>query len=93
MEHVAVPEDVTFEAGAVGGVPGWWSKLKGAQPNAVILHIHGGWFNWGSAKAFRNLVGHLARHAGAIALHLIIVSPPKIRFRQVPRTCAPAMPA
>jgi epsilon-lactone hydrolase len=67
MEHVAVPEDVTFEAGAVGGVPGWWSKLKGAQPNAVILHIHGGWFNWGSAKAFRNLVGHLARHAGAIA--------------------------
>jgi len=67
MEHVAVPEEVTFEAGAVGGVPGWWSKLKGAQPNAVILHIHGGWFNWGSAKAFRNLVGHLARHAGALA--------------------------
>jgi epsilon-lactone hydrolase len=52
MEHVAVPEDVTFEAGSVGGVPGWWSKPKGAQPDAVILHIHGGWFNWGSAKAY-----------------------------------------
>ena len=67
MEHVAVPEGVTFEASTVGGIPGWWSKPKDAQPDAVIFHIHGGWFNWGSAKAFRNLVGHLAVHAGAIA--------------------------
>jgi epsilon-lactone hydrolase len=67
MEHVAIPEGVTFEAGTVGGVSGWWSKPKNAQPNAVILHIHGGWFNWGSAKAYRNLVGHLASHAGAVA--------------------------
>ena len=67
MEHVAVPENVSFEAGTVGGVPGWWSKPEGAQPDAVVLHIHGGWFNWGSAKAFRNLVGHLAMHVGAIA--------------------------
>jgi acetyl esterase/lipase len=64
MEHVAVPEDVIFEAGTVGGVPGWWCKPKGAQPDAVILHIHGGWFNWGSAKAYRHLVGHIAAHAG-----------------------------
>jgi epsilon-lactone hydrolase len=67
MEHVAVPEDVTFESGAVGDVPGWWSKPKSAQPDAVILHIHGGWFHWGSAKAFRNLAGHLAMHGGAVA--------------------------
>ena len=67
MEHVAIPEGVTFEAGTVGGVSGWWSKPKNAQPNAVILHTHGGWFNWGSAKAFRNLVGHLATRAGAFA--------------------------
>jgi monoterpene epsilon-lactone hydrolase len=67
MEHVAAPEAVIFEAGTVGGVPGWWCKPKSAQPDAVILHIHGGWFNWGSAKAFRNLVGHLAIHAGAFA--------------------------
>jgi epsilon-lactone hydrolase len=67
MEHVAMPEDVIFEAGTVGGVPGWWSKPKETQPDAVILHIHCGWFNWGSAKAFCNLVGHLAIHAGAFA--------------------------
>lgn len=67
MERVTAPEGVTFEAGTVGGVPGWWSKPEGARPDEVILHIHGGWFNWGSAKAFRNLVGQLAIHAGAFA--------------------------
>jgi acetyl esterase/lipase len=41
---------------------------KATQPDAVALHIHGGWFNWASAKAFRNVVGRLATHAGAIAL-------------------------
>jgi acetyl esterase/lipase len=24
------------------------------------MHIHGGWFNWGSAQAFRHLAGHIA---------------------------------
>ena len=67
MEHVAVPEGVTFAAGAVGGIPGWWCRPQAALPGAVILHIHGGWFNWGSAKAFRNLVGHIAAAAGAVA--------------------------
>jgi hypothetical protein len=67
MEHVAVPEGVTFEAGAVGGIPGWWCRPEAARPGAALLHIHGGWFNWGSAKAYRNLVGHLAMHASAVA--------------------------
>jgi epsilon-lactone hydrolase len=67
MEHVAVPEGVTFEPETVGGVPGWWAKPQAAQPGAVVLHAHGGWFNWGSAKAFRNLVGHLALHTGSVA--------------------------
>ena len=84
MEHVAVPEDVIVQAGTVGGVPGWWSKPEGAQPDAVTLHIHGGWFNWGSAKAFRNLVGHLVIHAGAFAF-----SPD---YRLVPEHPFPAAP-
>lgn len=67
MEHVAVPEGVTFEAGTVGGIPGWWCRPQAAQPGAVLLHSHGGWFNWGSAKAYRNLVGHFAIHARAAA--------------------------
>jgi acetyl esterase/lipase len=67
MEHVAVPEGVTFEADTVGGIPGWWCRPQRAKPSAVLLHIHRGWFNWGSAKAYRKLVGHLAMHSGAAA--------------------------
>lgn len=67
MERVAVPENVAFEADTVGDVPGWWCRPHGADAAAVILHLHGGWFNWGSAKAFRNLAGQIAIRAGAVA--------------------------
>src|ERR1700722_11247424 len=90
MEHVAVPDGVTFEAGTVGGIPGWWCRPKGAQLDTVILHIHGGWFNWGSAKAFRNLVGHLAIHAGAVAFAPDYRLAPEHPFPAAPedvRTC------
>ena len=67
MEHVPAPKDVSFEADTVGGVSGWWCRPGHAQSEQAILHLHGGWFNWGSAKAFRNLVGHIAASAGANA--------------------------
>jgi acetyl esterase/lipase len=31
------------------------------------MHIHGGWFNWGSAQAFRHLAGHIAAGVGVAA--------------------------
>lgn len=67
MERVAVPEGVRFEADTVGGIPGWWCRPSQAQSEHVILHLHGGWFNWGSAQAFRHLVGQIAARAGASA--------------------------
>ena len=67
MSRVSVPEGVDFEAGAVGGVPGWWCHPDGALSDRVILHLHGGWYNWGTAEAFRHLVGHVAKGAGASA--------------------------
>jgi acetyl esterase/lipase len=67
MEHVPAPKDVSFEADTVGGISGWWCRPGHAQSEQAILHLHGGWFNWGSAKAFRNLVGHIAASAGANA--------------------------
>jgi len=57
MEHVAAPDGVTFEADTVGGISGWWARLAQTRRGAAILHLHGGWFNWGTAQAFRN---HLA---------------------------------
>jgi epsilon-lactone hydrolase len=67
MEHVATPDGVSFEPDIVGGISGWWAKPTQAQKGAAILHLHGGWFNWGTAQAFRNLVGHIALSAGVDA--------------------------
>ena len=64
MERVAAPAGVTYEAGTVGGVSGWWCRPEDPKPGEAILHIHGGWFNWGSAQAFRHLVGHIAARTG-----------------------------
>ena len=67
MSRVAAPEGVTFEPGVVGGIAGWWCHPPRALPHAAICHLHGGWFNVGSAQAYRHLVGHIARAAGAAA--------------------------
>ena len=67
MERVAVPDGVTFEADTVGGTSGWWAKPTKARKGTAILHVHGGWFNWGTAQAYRNFAGHIASNAGADA--------------------------
>jgi acetyl esterase/lipase len=67
MERVVAPTDVTFEADTVGGISGFWAKPARRQKGAAIIHVHGGWFNFGTAHAYRNLVGHIASSAGADA--------------------------
>jgi epsilon-lactone hydrolase len=67
MERVPAPTDVTFEADTVGGISGFWAKPARSQKGAAIIHVHGGWFNFGTARAYRNLVGHIASRAGADA--------------------------
>src|SRR3989441_9693156 len=67
MERVAAPAGVTFEADTVGGISGWWAKPARRRKGAAIMHVHGGWFNLGSASAYRNFVGHIASSAGADA--------------------------
>jgi acetyl esterase/lipase len=58
---------VTYRPDSVGGVPGWWCTPPNQHPRSVVLHIHGGWFHWGTALAFRALVGHIALRAGTLA--------------------------
>ena len=67
MESVSQRDDVTFEAGTLGGIPGLWVHPSNWRPDEAIVHLHGGWFNFGSAKAYRHLVGHIAARAGARA--------------------------
>jgi monoterpene epsilon-lactone hydrolase len=67
MASVLVPANVKSEADTVGGVPGTWVRPANARPGRVLLHLHGGWFNFGSAAAFTNLVGQIATRIGAAA--------------------------
>jgi epsilon-lactone hydrolase len=64
MESVLPRDDVTFEADTLGGIPGLWVRPADWRSDEAILHLHGGWFNFGSAKAYRHLVGHIAARAG-----------------------------
>jgi acetyl esterase/lipase len=67
MESVSPRGDVTFEADTLGGVPGLWVRPADWRSGEAIVHLHGGWFTFGSAKAYRHLVGHIAARAGARA--------------------------
>lgn len=67
MERILPHEGATFESGSVGGIAGLWVIPEEARPDEAILHLHGGWFNLGSAHAFRHLVAHIAARAGVKA--------------------------
>src|SRR6266852_5510471 len=67
MESVLPRDDVTFEADTLGGIPGLWVQPADWRSGEAIVHLHGGWFNFGSAKAYRHLVGHIAARTGARA--------------------------
>jgi acetyl esterase/lipase len=67
MERVPAPGGVTFEPETVGGIAGWWARLARPRKGAAVIHVHGGWFNLGTASAYRNLVGHIASSAGVDA--------------------------
>ena len=67
MESVQPHDNLAFESDTIGGVRGLWVQPAHYRPDEAILHLHGGWFNFGSARAYRHLVGHLAARAGARA--------------------------
>jgi monoterpene epsilon-lactone hydrolase len=67
MESVLPRDDVSFEDGVLGGVPGVWANPKNGRSGEAIVHLHGGWFSLGSAKAYRHLAGQIAVRAGAKA--------------------------
>ena len=72
MERVSAPGGVTYHPDTVGGVSGLWCRpanfrTDNSRTGEAILHLHGGWFNWGSAQAFRHLVGQIAAKTGVEA--------------------------
>lgn len=67
MASVLAPNNVRSEVDTIGGVPGTWVHPANARPGCVLLHLHGGWFNFGSAAAFISLVGQIAARVGTSA--------------------------
>ena len=67
MASVLAPNDVRSDADVIGGVPGTLVRPANARPECALLHLHGGWFNFGSAAAFANLVGQIAARIGISA--------------------------
>lgn len=51
------------EAGA-GGVPGYWLSAPGADPDHVLLYVHGGAYSLGSLRSHGELAARLGRAAG-----------------------------
>ncbi|HEX4573767.1 MAG TPA: alpha/beta hydrolase [Gemmatimonadales bacterium] len=67
MERVVPRAGVTFEPDVVGGVPGLWVRARSSDAATALLHLHGGWFNFGTATAYRHLVAHIADRASTDA--------------------------
>jgi acetyl esterase/lipase len=72
MEKVAerVAKDVTCEPVTAGGVGAEWIVAPGADPDRVILYLHGGGYVMGSINTHRAMVARISRAAKAKALAL-----------------------
>jgi acetyl esterase/lipase len=60
--------DAQFVSCDVGGVPGEWVVVPGADPQRRLLYIHGGAFIIGSPRSHRTLTTRFARACGGVVL-------------------------
>jgi acetyl esterase/lipase len=68
--RLPVPDDVSTSAVHAGGVPAEWVVAPGADPQRVVLYLHGGGYVVGSLATHRGLAGRLSRAAAARVLLL-----------------------
>jgi acetyl esterase/lipase len=65
-----LPPDVATEPVSVNGVPAEWVSTPDADPDRVVLYLHGGGYVIGSIKTHRDLAGRISRAAGARVLNV-----------------------
>jgi epsilon-lactone hydrolase len=63
MEDTPIAPGVTFSAVEQGEVRGWWARVAGAPAGRAILHLHGGGYYLGSARAYRGFASQIAARA------------------------------
>ena len=70
MERVSerLPSDVMCETVNAGGVPAQWIVPPAANPERVILYLHGGGYTMGSSNTHRAMIARIARASNARAL-------------------------
>ncbi|MGY2734667.1 alpha/beta hydrolase [Sphingomonas sp. UYP23] len=64
MSKTPSADDVAYVSAHVGGIAGYWCRPVDAQPGAALLYLHGGAYVLGSAKAYCNFAGQIAKRAG-----------------------------
>ncbi len=66
----ALASDVRTERVDASGVPAEWTLAPGADPNRVIIFLHGGGYISGSIESHRHMVAEAGRQAQARTLAL-----------------------
>ncbi len=57
----SAPPELKVEHAEVGGIPGDWLTMPGADAKRVVLYIHGGAFVLGSPRGYRSMCARLAK--------------------------------
>jgi len=65
-----LPADVATESATVSGVPAEWVSTPDADPQRVVLYLHGGAYVIGSVNTHRDLVGRISRASGGRVLNV-----------------------
>jgi acetyl esterase/lipase len=64
------PDDVTITPTSMGGVPANWHVVEGAEPDRVLLYLHGGGYMSGTLVMYRDLANRLTRASSGRVLLL-----------------------
>src|SRR4051794_41671387 len=59
-----IPDDVLVTEVSAGGVPAHWLSTPGADPDRVLLFLHGGGYELGSLRSDGELAARLGRAGG-----------------------------
>ncbi|MEO3746024.1 alpha/beta hydrolase [Plantactinospora sp. B5E13] len=76
----AEPRGLDYTEVSADGVPAMWLSPHGADPDRVIVALHGGGFVSGSLYTHRKMYGHLAKAAGVRVLLATYRHAPEFRY-------------
>jgi acetyl esterase/lipase len=73
-------DDLAFTREVADGIPVEWVEAPGADPQRVVIYLHGGGYVMGSVPSYRALAGRISRAAAARVLLVDYRLAPEHRF-------------